>query len=316
MSRVLTLLMLSGITVPLLRADETAHSIPAIAVLAFEERGSGTAGIGEKISDFLTATLSADPELVVVERAELKTLLDEQKLSVSGLVRPDEAVQLGRLTGAKLLILGSVIELDSTLIISARITGTETGKIAGAKVKGKTDDDLAELAEKLAEEISRTVAARGKDLLATPVVPQDRAAAILKVLGEKPRPSVWLKVTERHVGQSTIDPAAETEIARLLHDTGFTVIDHKSGNMKQAEIIVEGEAFSEFAARHNDLNSVKARVEIMAVRRETNERIATERQTEIVVDITEQTAGKTALQNAAAEIALRLLPKLVHQSEK
>ena len=34
------------------------------------------------------------------------------------------------------------------------------------------------------------------------------------------------------------------------------------------------------------------------------------RQTSVAVDITEQTAAKTALQNAAAELAERLLPKL------
>ncbi|MFN8709608.1 MAG: CsgG/HfaB family protein [Planctomyces sp.] len=316
MRRVLTLVLLATRVLSSAMADETAQSRPPLAVFPFEERGSGTEGTGRKISDFLTATLATDPELVVVERAELNKLLEEQKLSVSGLVKPDEAVQVGRLTGAKLLILGSVIELDSTLIISARITGTETGKIVGAKVKGKTDDDLAELADKLAEEVVRAITSRSKELIAAPIAPEDRAATILKVLGDRPRPVVWLKITERHVGQATIDPAAETEIARLLHETGFTVIDHKSGDVKQADIVIEGEGFSEFATRQNDLNSVRARVEVTAVRRESNERIFSDRQTEIVVNVTEQIAGKSALQNAAGEIALRLLPKLVQLPQK
>ncbi len=130
--------------------------IPPLAVFRFEERGSGTKGYGDKIGDFLVASLAENPELIVLERAELKKTLDEQKLNLSGLVKPEEATQVGRLTGAKIFISGSIVELDSTLILSARITSTETGRIIGAKVKGKTNDDLADLAEKLAGEGGQT----------------------------------------------------------------------------------------------------------------------------------------------------------------
>ncbi|MCA9109196.1 MAG: protein kinase [Planctomycetaceae bacterium] len=292
-------------------ADNSSAPIPPLAVFPFEERGTGAKGYGSKISDFLLASLAVNPELIIVERAELNKALDEQKLTAAGLTNPDEAVQIGRLTGAKLIVLGSILELDSTLILSARITSTETSRIAGAKVRGKTTDDLAELADKLAEEVLATLSERADQLLPKPVSRTDRLAAIVKAIGDRPRPKVWLQVKEEHVGQATIDPAAETELANLMEDAGFTVIDHQSGNRKHADVIVEGEAFSEFAIRHQDLISVKARVEIKAVRTATGERIATDRQTEIAVDVAEQVAGKTALQNAAAEIASRLLPKLV-----
>jgi hypothetical protein len=124
-------------------------------------------------------------------------------------------------------------------------------------------------------------------------------------------PKVWIQISERHIGQATIDPAAETEVALLFEQAGFKVIDHKNGNRKQADIFVEGEAFSEFATRHGDLVSTKARVEVKAVNRDSGERIATDRQTEIAVDLSEQIAAKTALQKAGAEIGFRLIPKLV-----
>lgn len=292
-------------------SEDAKPRVPPLAVLPFEERGSGTKGYGTKISDFLVASLAENPELVVVERAELNKMLDEQKLSLSGTVKPDEAVQVGRLTGAKILVLGSIVELDSTLVLSARITGTETSRIVGAKVKGKTSDDLADLADQLAEKIVSAMTDRSNELIAKPITEEDRIAKIKKALGDKPRPKVWVHVTERHVGHATIDPAAETEVSKLLEAAGFTVIDHKEGNRKQADVVLEGEAFSEFAARHNDLISVKARVEIKAVNRESAERIASDRQTEIVVDLAEHVAGKTALQQAAAELATRLIPKLV-----
>jgi TolB-like protein len=279
-------------------------------VFAFEERGAGAKDYGLKISDYLVASLAAEPDLIVVERAELNKILDEQKLGASGLVKQDEAVEIGRLTGAKLIVLGSVIELDSTLLLSTRIISTETARLVGAKVKGRTSDDVAELAEQLAQEVLTVLASRADEVIPKPLTRADRLAAIKAALGDRPRPKVWVKVAEEHVGQPVIDPAAETELAKLLEDAGFTVIDHADGNRKHADVILEGEAFSEFAARHNDLISVRARVEVKAVNAKTGERIATDRQTEIAVDLAEHVAGKTALQNAAAEIASRLLPKL------
>jgi hypothetical protein len=89
------------------------------------------------------------------------------------------------------------------------------------------------------------------------------------------------------------------------------VIDSKTAGTKSADVLIRGEGFSEFATRRQGLISVKARLEVEAVDRHTNKLIATDRQTAVVVDLSEQLAGKAALQAAAAAIAERLLPKLV-----
>ena len=51
--------------------------------------------------------------------------------------------------------------------------------------------------------------------------------------------------------------------------------------------------------------------EVKAIDRATDKVIAVDRQTTVVVDLTEQIAGKKALQSAAARIAERMLPRLV-----
>ncbi len=88
-------------------------------------------------------------------------------------------------------------------------------------------------------------------------------------------------------------------------------IDRATAADKQAAVIIKGEGFSEFALRRGNLISVKARLEVTAVDRATDKIIATDRQTSVEVDLTEQIAGKKALQTAAVAIAERLLPKLV-----
>jgi TolB-like protein len=291
--------------------DAVAEEVYPAAILAFQERGAGVKGYGDKVGDVLFATLSADANLVLVEREELNKTISEQQLNVSGLVKADEAAQIGQLTGAKILITGSVTEVDSTIYLVSKLIGTETGRVLGVTVKGKIDEDLGPLVEKLGEQISATIGKQSAKLVAKRLKPVDRLAKLKEKLKEGEKPSVSIIVSERHIGQPTIDPAAQTEISRFCEDTGFSVIDSKTKPEKKADVLITGEGFSELQGRVGNLASVKARVEIKAVDRKTGKVLATDRQTAIAVDLAEQIAGKTALQDAAAQIAERLLPKLL-----
>jgi hypothetical protein len=61
--------------------------------------------------------------------------------------------------------------------------------------------------------------------------------------------------------------------------------------------------------RKGNLISCKARVELKA-QTAAGDLLAVDRQTSMAVDIAEQTAAKTALQNAGMDLAERLAPKL------
>jgi TolB-like protein len=307
----------AAVVLPAAARAEKEPAVYPLAILEFAERGADVKGLGAQVTDLLFAELATAPEMYLVDREDLEKSLKELELNLSGAVNPSEATQVGQLTGAKILVAGSVLQVDGKLYLVAKIIGTETSRVLGASAKGDVGDRLDDLVERLAEQVSKTIRGRAEELVATPDTREDRLAALKKALGKKDRPVLRIEVSERHVGQATIDPAAETELARLCTELGFEVYDPDTRGARKAEILLVGDGFSEFAARHGNLVSDKARLEIKAIEATSGRLLAVDRQTAVEVDLTEQIAGKAALQEAAADIAERMLPKLVGaKSEK
>ena len=297
-----TVLFASGI------ARVLAADVLTLAVFDFEAKDESVSGLGPKIAMLLNANLSADPNLITVERAELEKVLGEQELGLSGTVSPETAAKVGKLTGAKILVTGRAFKTDTEFFIVAKVIGTETSRVYGELVKGGVNASVSDLSESLAKKISADVAQKGDTLVAKVETHEDRVAKIKKELGEKKLPVVSVKISEQHFGQHVIDPAAQTEIALLLQQCGFTLADDKSTNQPAIEII--GEAFSELGLRKGNLQSCRARIEIKAREVASGKIISVDRQSSVAVDIAEHVAAKTALQNGAGELAERLLPKL------
>jgi TolB-like protein len=286
-----------------------------IAVLPFSERTKKNSDLGQQTTDLLFANLVARPELLLVDREDMEKVLQEQELNLSGAVNASEATKVGQLTGAKILVTGRVLQVDNTLYLVAKIIGTETTRVVGTSVKGSPRDQLGDLVAKLGDEVSKALVERADALVAKPVTREDRIAAVKKAVGKRAPPSLMVEIRERHVGQENVDPAARPELLLFCTDTGFTVIDSDNGRGKNADIKLVGAGTSEFATRHGNLISVKARLEVSAVEQATGRILAADRQVSVGIDLTEQLASRAALQEAMALIAVRMLPKLVQTAD-
>jgi Curli production assembly/transport component CsgG len=284
------------------------QDILTVAVFDFESKDEAVRDLGPKVATLINANLSAEPQLITVERAELEKVLGEHELGLSGTVSADTAAKVGNLTGAKVLVTGRVFRVDKELMIVAKIIGTETSRVYGEMVKGPSGASITDLAADLAKRIATNIVQKGETLVAKVVTREERVQKIKKTVEGKKLPAVSVKIAERHFSGPTIDPAAETEFEKMLGECGFKVTDD-AADLKP-EIQITGEALSEFGLRKGNLISCKARVEIKVRERATGNIIVVDRQTSVAVDITEQTAAKTALQNAAMELAERVLPKL------
>ena len=165
----------------------------------------------------------------------------------------------------------------------------------------------------------------------------------LKQLGLTRRWRVMVVIPEQHLGRTIPDPAAETEMIKLLLRKGFYLVDQKqsaevrnSSVMRQieqgdfkaaaevgrrygADILLTGEAFSQETFRRPvDVGGIplvvvgcRARVECRAIRVDTAEIVSADGAQESGQDSTTELASKKSLAAAAAKLAESMAPDIL-----
>lgn len=289
----------------------SAHAADApltVAVLDFDASKELEPGFGANAATLVSAHLSAEPDLWLVERAELDKLLSEQELGLSGNVSAETAAKVGQITGAKVLVTGRAFRAGKETIVVAKVISTETSRVYGELVKGGSSTAVSELAAELAGKVATAIATRKETLVAKVITRDERLAALREKLGSGKRPSVRVKIPEQHFGAPVVDPAAQTEIVRWLRECGYRVLDDSAKESPDFELA--GEAFSAFGLRRGNLISCRARIEIKVMGSKAGEIVASDSQVGVAVDIAEQSAAKEALTEAAARLIERLIYKL------
>jgi hypothetical protein len=305
-----TSLKLSLLAALLLAAGKilAADDVFTVAVFDFDSKDEAVQDLGSKVATLLNANLSMQPNLMTVERADLQKVLGEQELGLSGTVSPDTAAKVGQLTGAKVLVTGRVFKVDNQTLIVAKVIGTETSRVYGEMVQGPPTVSIVDLSSNLAAKIAIVISDKGTTLVAKVQSREERVAKLKQALDGKKLPVVSVKINEQHYGRSVIDPAAQTELSVILQQCGFKLADASSTLKPDVEI--SGDAFSAYGMQKGNLISCKSRVEIKVRDVATGNILLEDRQTSMGVDVAEQTAAKTALQNAADDLADRVVPRL------
>ena len=114
-----------------------------LSVLYFEDRTKvpDLAWLRKGMVDMLVAEFARNPSLVVVQRERLEEVFREQAFQLSGRVADESTVRVGRMTGATVLVSGSVSHVDGQVRIDAQLMGVEQGIILGtASAQGPAND--------------------------------------------------------------------------------------------------------------------------------------------------------------------------------
>lgn len=110
-----------------------------IAIIDFEGIGV-TEGEARILTQRLTSEMITLELYQVLERSEMKRLLDEQKFQYSGCVDTKCAVELGKMLGAKYMVVGTISKFGKSYTIDSRLLYVETGE---AYVSGKYSSNIS-----------------------------------------------------------------------------------------------------------------------------------------------------------------------------
>src|SRR6184192_4271800 len=108
---------------------------PGIAVLPFDNSGSygqdkeNFDALQKGIAGMLISELAANPAARVVEREEIEKLPAEQSLGASGKVTPETAAKIGKLVGARYVIVGTFIDFYGDFRLDARLVNVESDRM-------------------------------------------------------------------------------------------------------------------------------------------------------------------------------------------
>lgn len=124
---------------------------PGIAVLPFSNGGSyGQAkedfdALERGIAGMMISELAQNPAARVVERQEIQRLLDEQNLGAQNRVDPQTASKIGKLVGARYMVMGTFVDFYGDFRVDVRLINTETGEVVKTESERMQRDHLFDI---------------------------------------------------------------------------------------------------------------------------------------------------------------------------
>lgn len=165
-----SLLALVALLLALAAPAHAADLRPTVAVLYFDYSGKDAEMevLKKGLAQMLISDLSGLDSVRIVERMRLEEILAELKLGQSAKIDPASAAKVGKLLGARYMVLGGYFDLMDTLRADARVVEVETGKvIQSIGASGKPGDFLA-VEQKLSEELGKILTTKTTPTTPTP----------------------------------------------------------------------------------------------------------------------------------------------------
>ena len=134
---------------------------PGIAVLPFDNSGSygrdkeDFEALERGIAGMLISELALNPAARVVDRSETQRLLDEQNLGRDGRVDANTAAKIGKLVGARYMVMGDFIDFYGDFRVDARLVDVETSEIVKVVSRRQKRDELFRIIQAVADQLMK-----------------------------------------------------------------------------------------------------------------------------------------------------------------
>ena len=137
-----------------------APAATTIGVLYFDYGGKNAElePLSKGLAQMLISDLAAVETIRVVERERLQAVLDEQKLGRGGKIDGRTAARIGKLLGARYLVLGTYFDAMGAFRADARLVNVETGQIVKSIGANGKAEDFMSLEQTLAEGLCKAAA--------------------------------------------------------------------------------------------------------------------------------------------------------------
>ena len=153
--------------------------VPTVAVFEFTTTaltGEDGTEVGRALAAMMTTELAARPAVRVVDRQQVRRLIETRQLALSGRMDEARAVELAKLLGAEYSVVGSVWLEPTRLRIDLRLLDTATGAIERASKQQGPRDEALDLVTAVADAFTRDLELPARSAAATPDPP---AGAVL-----------------------------------------------------------------------------------------------------------------------------------------
>lgn len=166
-------LLLLALTIPATAFGEESNV--RLALIAFEnmdknEEHDYLAGL---ISAVLREDLSGTDGLVLLDRRSINSLLEEQRLQISGLFEESEAVEAGKLLGSDYLAGGSFVVIGTEVLLDVTLIDVETSEVLSFSSRGDTEDIIHTAAEKIMRKLTGKITLFRTADSAVPILKQE-----------------------------------------------------------------------------------------------------------------------------------------------
>ncbi|MGV8079220.1 MAG: FlgO family outer membrane protein [Syntrophales bacterium] len=105
----------------------------SIAVVDFTDLQGRVNELGRFIAEEISGSLTSQSQgFDVLDRNHIKRIIEEQKLSMSGLMDPSAIKKIGKLAGTDIIVTGTITPFGDSIRVSCKAIDTETAKVTGS----------------------------------------------------------------------------------------------------------------------------------------------------------------------------------------